>query len=126
MRKTAALLASLAFLAINSPLPAQTTATAAEAINAQALKGLFPGKFEAVWKGKQKLMIGAEANGTLKGYSEGKFDSGRWEISGNKLCVSFIVWTGGNRKCSEVYRNGGWYMGLLKKSGEANLRFRKK
>ncbi|MGF7161424.1 hypothetical protein FHS85_003059 [Rhodoligotrophos appendicifer] len=126
MRKTAAFVISLLALSGAAILPANSTVNAAEPVKASALKALFPGKFEGVWKGKQQVQIGADANGTLKGFADGKFDTGKWEIKGDKLCVSFAVWTKGERRCGEVYRSQGWYLGLVKKSGEANLKFRPK
>ncbi|WP_137389322.1 hypothetical protein [Rhodoligotrophos defluvii] len=109
--------------ASSQPTPA---ALPAQPMTGRMLRALFPGKFEAVWKNRRTLIIGADADGRLKGYSDGKYDAGRWEISGNKLCISFAVWTGGDRKCGEVYRGDGWFMGLLNKKGEAHLRFRKR
>jgi len=94
-------------------------------MTAGMLKALFPGRFEAIWKGDVRLTIGADAKGNLKGFANGKYDAGRWEVRGNKLCVSFTVWTDGDRKCSEVYRAGSWYVGLVNKKGNPNLLFRK-
>jgi len=94
-------------------------------MTSKMLRSLFPGKFEAIWQGSVKLVINADARGNLKAHAGQNSDTGRWEINGNKLCVTFAVWTDGSRKCSEVYRADGWYVVSVTKNGSANLRFRR-
>lgn len=126
MRKSAAFMGMIALvLGLGLEPGVRVTAAAAEQIPGTAIKALFPGTFEGVWKGKHELVIGAKANGKLSGFADGKYDEGRWEVDGDRLCVSFEVWTDGDRKCGELYRNGSWYVGLVD-DGEPRLRFRKK
>ncbi len=81
------------------------------------------GVYTAIWK-DHEARVKLNADGTLRAVSENRFDEGRWKVEGDRLCVSFKVWTQGRFKCGRVYRRGAWYEGLYK-NGKPRLRFRK-
>ena len=94
----------------------------AENVSASELRGLFPGKFEAVWKGKLNLTLSADADGRLDGHTWFVGDSGSWSVNGNILCLSFGGWK--KSKCGPVQKSGNWYLGLLRADGTPRLKFR--
>ena len=90
------------------------------------IKRLFPGRFEAVWKDKFGALVTASAAGTLTGRNRLRTDTGVWKVRGDKLCVSFRVWTADKFKCSRLLADGGWYLGFIRKNGVPRLRFRRR
>ena len=83
------------------------SAQAGSRLGTSALRGLFPGKFHAVYDGK-KLRLTAKSNGALIGRYQNKVDTGRWSVRSGKLCISFKVWLEGKTSCASVYRKGRW------------------
>ena len=75
------------------------------------LAQLFPGNFTAVVNGAVTVKILAKRNGTMIGQMTGKQDSGRWSVSGGKLCIVWSTWLNGKASCSSVKSGGGWYLG---------------
>jgi hypothetical protein len=120
-------LSSLISIAALPALLLSGLATAAEArqtLSAGELRALFPGQFVAVWKDKQRLEIDAGQGGEVRGGVGVLSSSGRWSIAGNELCLSFAMWTGKKVRCGRVFKDGGWYLGLLRSDGRPRLRFR--
>jgi heat shock protein HslJ len=110
--------AAAAIVAISSVPAAQ----AGEKLSANEIAALFPGQYEAIWKDKHEVRVEAGGNGEISG-SFGIFSgSGKWWIVGNRLCVG-SRWFSRDR-CSEVERQGEWFMGMHNGKGEARVRFR--
>lgn len=82
----------------------QKTITAAE------LGKLFPGSFLAV-AGGMSIKITARGNGSLHGQMQDLKDSGRWTLSGGRLCITWSKWLNGKTACSMVVADNGWYRG---------------
>ncbi len=98
-------------------------AEAGRALSGAELKRLG-GTYKAVWKG-HKARVRLNRDGTLIARSGTKVDVGRWQVRGNKLCISFRVWTRGKYKCGTVERQGAWYVGLRRSNGRPRLKFRR-
>jgi len=87
-------------------------AMAAEPLSTRELKKLFPGTYLAVVQGTVAVTIVAKSNGVLLGRMEGnKYDSGRWSLNNDQLCISMSKWLGGRALCSKVVAANGWYLG---------------
>ena len=57
------------------------------------------------------IKITARGNGTLHGQMQGYKDSGRWTLSGGRLCITWDKWLNGKTACSMVVADNGWYRG---------------
>jgi hypothetical protein len=90
-------------------------------MGATSIAGLFPGYYEAQVQG-YTLLISATTDGSLHGKAFGREDTGRWQIVGDRLCVSWSQWTKGKNKCGDIVRNGSWYVATNAAEGEV-LRF---
>ena len=119
MRRLAVVLFVTTLMIAALPLLAAARGDQVPGEQLRRLKGVYT----AVWKG-HRARVRLNPDGTLRAVSENRFDSGRWKVVGNRLCVSFRVWTKGRYKCGTVHRRGGWYEGLYKK-GKPRLRFRR-
>ena len=97
---------------------------AAEKLSGEEIAALFPGRYEAIWKDKHQVHVIAGRDGEISG-SFGIFSgSGEWSIVGDQLCVA-SRWLSGNRpKCSEVFHQEGWYLGMNNSKGIPRVRFR--
>ena len=88
----------------NLALAEQKTVTPAE------LGNLFPGSFIAVASGMPVTIV-ASGNGTLRGQMKGYKDTGRWTLSGGRLCITWNKWLNGKTSCSMIVADNGWYRG---------------
>lgn len=79
-------------------------------ISGAQLAKLFPGSFQAVASG-MTIKITASGNGALQGQMQGYKDSGRWNLSGGRLCITWNKWLAGKTSCSMVVADNGWYRG---------------
>ncbi len=116
MRKL--LLSSLA--AISLLAPGMREAALSAPVSAAQLRNLA-GVRTAYWKGK-KARVQIFRNGTLRARQANRVDVGRWHVKGNRLCVSFKVWTHGKYKCGTLEKKGGWYVGLRNSKGVPRLK----
>ena len=110
--------AAVVLVATSYPLAAQ----AGEKLTANEIAALFPGQYEAIWKGKHEVQIEAETNGEISGTYGIFFGSGRWWIAGDELCVA-SRWFSKDR-CSKVERQGDWFLGMHNGNGKPRVRFR--
>lgn len=99
-------------------MAASQASLAGETLSQTQLRSLFPGSFYAIVKGVVALKITASGNGKLVGTYKDKKDTGRWSLSGSKLCIVWTTWDDGKSNCSTVVADGGWYHG-------SGVRFRK-
>jgi hypothetical protein len=108
MKRHVISIVSAMFLAAFAP---QSQAADQSSLSPAQLGQLFPGNFTAVVNGALTVKIVARGNGTLFGQMNGRQDSGRWRISGGKLCIVWSSWMGGKTSCSSVKSGDGWYHG---------------
>jgi hypothetical protein len=80
----------------------------AGSLEAQKLKALFPGSFQAVVNG-WAVHFTARGDGSLIGKFRSKTDTGRWSIKSGQLCIMLTQWLGGRTACSQVVQDGQWY-----------------
>ena len=105
--------------------PAAKAETTGQKLSAGEIAALFPGRYQAIWKGKHQVSVLAGPDGEISG-SYGIFSgSGRWSIVGDELCVA-SRWMYNNRpRCSEVVLHQGWYLGMPNGKGKPRVRFRR-
>jgi hypothetical protein len=115
-----AVILGLAALAMCCDMEAHAGST----LSASQVRALFPGRFEAVWKEKRRVVLEADANGGLTGTIGVLSDTGRWWMSGSHLCISLNSWKKEKTRCGKVVASGGWYLGLFREDGTPRLRFR--
>ena len=90
-------------------------------LSGKQLRALFPGTFQGTVHGIVDVTLKASRSGKLRGMVMGKKHTGRWKISGNKLCIKLADMTDGKYKCSFVWRNDKW---LVAQHG-GSIKFRK-
>jgi len=90
-------------------------------LNAQSIKNLFPGQYEARFKG-YKVVFSAHRDGRLVGQAFGKEDRGKWFLRGNQACMTWKKWTEGKPECGSISRQGNWLV-ANNKNGQM-LKFR--
>ena len=95
-----------------------TPALADEPLTAQQIRGLAPGTFHAVVKGKFQLIVTLSRDGAIVGKVPGLTDRGHWSVRNNELCITMPNMTRGYLMCSSVVADNGWYKGR-------NVSFRK-
>lgn len=81
---------------------------AANPLEPQALKALFPGSFQAEVHG-YKVKFTAHRNGSLVGKSLKGTDTGQWSVRSGQLCIMLPSWLKGRTACSQVVQQGDWY-----------------
>lgn len=94
----------------------------AGSLDGGAIKGLFPGYFEATAQG-YRILFWAYGNGRLSGKAYGRQDQGLWFVSGNNICVSWDQWTKGKSTCGSISQQGGWF--IARGGGKEILKFRR-
>jgi hypothetical protein len=95
---------------------------AANDLDGNFIKGLFPGYYEAKIQGTPVIVAGY-GNGWLSGATRFAQDRGRWFVQNDQLCVSWEKWTVGKPVCGTISQVGGWFVA----TGEAGevLKFRR-
>lgn len=103
--------AGLALLAVLAATPAEPALASGEALKGEALRSFISGKrvFLAVPLGGE-LPLNYRSNGRVDGTGEavglGRYmkpkDSGRWWVSGNRLCQKWQEWYDGKTFCFTV------------------------
>jgi hypothetical protein len=86
----------------------QPSAAEPPAIGRSELRGLFPGTFAIAYRGLP-ASVTALPGGELLANAVGMRDTGRWRISGSRLCILLEDWFDGKTRCTEVLRDGDWY-----------------
>jgi hypothetical protein len=90
-------------------LAAASSPVVAGNLDAVAVSKLFPGQFEAKFKGYRVYFSGSR-NGKLRGEAYGRQDHGHWYAKAGKLCVSWNDWTDGKAICGAIAQQNGWYV----------------
>jgi hypothetical protein len=81
---------------------------AADTLEPQALKALFPGSFTAQVHGYDVSFV-AHSDGSLVGKSQQGTDTGEWSVQQGQLCIMLTSWLNGRTACSQVVQQGDWY-----------------
>jgi len=79
-----------------------------ETLTASQIKKFVPGRAKARVSGSA-ITISLSRRGTLRGKWAGERDTGKWHVSGHRLCIKFDNWLGGGTRCSTVSRSGNAY-----------------
>ncbi len=79
-----------------------------ETLTASQIKTFVPGRAKARISGSA-ITISLSRRGTLSGKWAGERDTGKWHVSGDRLCIRFNNWLGGGTRCSSVSRSGNAY-----------------
>jgi len=98
-------------------------AQAGQRLSGSEIRALFRGNLVGYYQDTRKISVKATRAGALLAWFEGKVDTGTWKIVGNKVCVTFKVWTSGKAKCRFVERDGSWYR-AVKANGKSKIKFR--
>ena len=101
---TAVIMVSLTFTQLPS-------AIAGVPLAAAQLKNLAPGRYKVTLMGVSSMTVTLQSNGTVFGAAQGAIDRGHWKLSGNKICIAWNKWLGGNVNCSSLTNEAGYYQG---------------
>ena len=75
------------------------------------LKHLAPGHSKVTLMGVSNMTVTLRSNGTVFGAAKGAIDNGYWNLSGDKICISWNKWLGGSAHCSGLTSKAGYYQG---------------
>lgn len=104
MRKLALACALCAFLPLHG-------AEAGEGkLSAIQLRGLAPGSY-VVALTMISLNVRLYSNGRISGDTGGQQDTGHWQVVGDRLCIAWSKWLGGQTKCSTLSGQNGALVG---------------
>ncbi len=93
-------ISTLAIFALAGPVKADGVLTAAE------LKKLVPGNYHVV-AGPISIAVKLAKGGVISGATDqGDKDTGRWHISGDRMCVKFKKWLDHQQKCEGLTQAG--------------------
>ena len=84
---------------------------AGEILTSADLKHMVPGRYQVTLLGTVSMTITMRPNGTVLGSTNSSKDSGRWNLSGNKLCIAWNRWLGGQARCSGLTAQSGYFQG---------------
>ena len=104
-RIKSALAAAIVLFACASPVLAGNQLVASD------LKRLLPGRFVVTLYNNVSMTVTMRANGTVAGAAKGESDTGHWVVSGNRLCIGFNKWLGGQTRCSSLQSQGSYFQG---------------
>ncbi|MDE2384253.1 MAG: hypothetical protein KGO53_06510 [Alphaproteobacteria bacterium] len=105
MRKT---LLACAFAAV---LPFHGAMAGDAKLSASQLRGLAPGAYEVAVMDVVSLNVRLFANGKIVGDTGGQHDTGHWHVAGDRLCISWSKWLGGQMRCSSLSDQNGALIG---------------
>jgi hypothetical protein len=86
-------------------------AQAGSTLGAAELKSLVPGRYQVTLMGVSNITITLRANGSMLGTAKSQRDTGHWNLSGNKICIAWNKWLGGQAHCSSLVTQAGYYQG---------------
>ena len=85
-----------------------TTATAADKLSAAEIRKLLSGTYHvSVADSVTAVAVFTSGNGIAVTTNKGEKDTGRWSISGNKVCVQFKHMLDHKNSCSSLVNDGG-------------------
>lgn len=81
-------------------------------LSAAEIRKLIPGRYHAEAAPGVSVDVTLSAGGAISGVSnKGDKDSGRWSISGDKICVVFKHWLDHQKHCSGLSHENGQIKG---------------
>jgi hypothetical protein len=80
-------------------------------LSANQLRGLAPGAYEVAVMDVVSLSVRLYSSGRITGDAGGQHDTGQWHIAGDRLCISWSKWLGGQMKCSALTSQNGALVG---------------
>ena len=98
-------------LAAATLLVCSYSAHAGQALTSANLRHMVPGSYQVTLMGTVNMTVNMRANGTLLGSTKTEHDSGRWSLVGDKLCIAWNKWLGGQARCSGLTSQGRYYQG---------------
>jgi hypothetical protein len=75
------------------------------------LRSLVPGRFQVTLMGVSNIIITLRSNGSMQGTAKSQSDTGHWNLSGNKICIAWNKWLGGQAHCSSLVLQGSYFQG---------------
>jgi hypothetical protein len=84
-------------------------------LSAAEISALAPGEYVGTWKGKKKLHLTLNTNGTVRGTVDGHNYKGKWYVSHQSLCVVFRIMGTEKTKCGGIHRQGAGLVGYYNK-----------
>ncbi|MGH6874410.1 MAG: hypothetical protein ACREDW_05305 [Aestuariivirgaceae bacterium] len=111
-------------VALSAILLMTSSSHAGTRLSAAEINALAPGDYVGTWKGKRKLHLTLNSNGTISGSVDGFRYRGNWYVSGQSLCVGFKIMSAAKTKCGDIRRQGAWLVGYSNKKGEPRIRIR--
>ena len=84
------------------------SATAADKLTAAEIRKLLTGTYHvSVADSVSAIAVFTSGNGISVATNKGEKDTGRWSISGNKVCVQFKHMLDHKNSCSSLVNDGG-------------------
>jgi hypothetical protein len=84
---------------------------AGSSLSSSELKRLAPGRYQVTLYNAISMTVTMKPNGTVVGTSSTDHDTGTWSLSGNRLCIAWHTWLGGQARCSGLVSDGNKYHG---------------
>ena len=94
-----------------SLLPLQAIAAGDGKLSAHELRGLAPGAYQVAVMALVSLSVKLYPNGLITGQTGANHDQGRWHIVGDRLCITWSKWLGGQMRCSALSNQNGALVG---------------
>jgi len=79
-------------------------------LSANQLRGLAPGSYEVALS-MISVSVRLYSNGRISGDAGTQQDTGHWQIVGDRLCIAWSKWLGGQMKCSALSNQNGALVG---------------
>ena len=86
-------------------------AIAGGTLSSNELKHMVPGRYQVTLMGTISMTVTMRANGSVLGSTNSSQDSGHWNLNGNKLCIAWNKWMGGQARCSGLTSQGNYFQG---------------
>ncbi len=87
------------------------SAHAGQPLTSANLQHMVPGSYQVVLMGTVNMTVTMRSNGTMLGATKTEKDHGHWNLSGDKLCLAWNKWLGGQLHCSGLVSQGSYYQG---------------
>ena len=87
------------------------SAQAGQPLTSANLRHMVPGRYQVTVMGAVNMKVTMRSNGTMLGDMKTEHDNGRWNLNGDKLCIAWTKWLGGQSRCSGLVSEGNYYQG---------------
>jgi hypothetical protein len=92
-------------------LPLQGAQAGEGKLSANQLRGLAPGSYQVAVMAVVSLNVKLYSNGRITGDTGNQKDTGQWHIAGDRLCIAWSKWLGGQMKCAALTNQNGALVG---------------